>query len=113
MQLSGYQRHLIQEALLDFNEEASVYEDYSGRSMYGKECFGIETGRYVNPITVIIAIVTELIENGENDLVEELGYCRQDNMGLGTITYFPNIEWGIQAPEDEEERLKELENCDT
>lgn len=104
MELNAKQRHLIQESLLNF-DEAKVYSHYSGRSMYGKECFGITTEQYTNPISVMVEMTIDLIENGEEDLARELaGRVSQDNMGLGTITYFPSIGWGeAEVLDDDEE----------
>lgn len=103
MELNAKQRHVIQESLLNFNEEdAGVYTHYSGRGMYGKQCFGIETAQYTNPISVMMEMTIDLIENEEENLARELaGRVSQDNMGLGTITYFPSIEWGEAEKEEE------------
>ena len=104
MELSHQQRNLIKESLENFNEEANIYTHYSGRSMYGKKCFGITTEQYTNPISVMMEIATELSRSGEEDLAKKMADCvREDNMGLGAIAYFPTIEWGHEEVFEEDE----------
>ena len=78
-------KELIDQAeLVEAIEEAadevsgSIREDYSGRGMYGKTCYGI----------VVDGSGTEVIE-----AAAALGVrgARTDNMGKGTIVYWPHV----------------------
>ena len=60
---------------------------YSGRGMYGKECVGVE----VDDIFTL-ALALGDANNGNIDLFQ-LGTPRSDSMGLGTIYYWPRLEW--------------------
>lgn len=99
MKLNETQRDLISD-VLNVNQ-ADVYDDYSGRSMYGKTCFGFTTEQYLNPIQIMVDLTIVLVEEGEEELARTLSknVC-QDNMGLGTITYFPSVQWGEELEED-------------
>ena len=73
--------------------ENSDYEarSYSGRGMYGRNCLGITCE---NPLSCILDILFNADSNTVEDVIELLRKdCRQDNMGLDMIVYFPNIKW--------------------
>lgn len=69
----------IDSLLCSVNCEASLYENYSGRSMYGKKCVGITTN---NP--------TMIIEQAAQFGI--LG-AKLDSMGKDSIVYWPKIEY--------------------
>jgi hypothetical protein len=87
------ERKLIQEALdlIGDCEGLSLREDYSGRSMYGKSCFGfVGTLREFSEFLVTLA----QLEHEEDPYAESIamGLAQSvctDNMGLSTIFYFP------------------------
>lgn len=55
---------------------ADVYEDYSGRGMYGRKCIGISCEQY-NYLDVIAAVgVTG---------------AKTDSLGTGVIVYWPHM----------------------
>lgn len=56
----------------------TVRDDYSGRFMFGKNCYGIDCD---NAVTCI-----------EQAAKRGLTGARYDNMGLGYIVYWPNIQ---------------------
>lgn len=65
--------------LTDIAEEhdLSIYADYSGRGMYGRECISVE-GEWYN------------LEGATGDLRKLLGSEHQEElMGLGGIYYWP------------------------
>jgi hypothetical protein len=65
---------------------------YSGRGMFGKNCVGVTLDE--NPIDFIINLLSEEMEPEERDvLVEILRKYRIDNMGMGSIIYFPSLKW--------------------
>lgn len=87
-------------------EDCSIYEQYSGRGMYGAQCFGITVNRHAR--ATILSIFMDVIFDGVDgnygdELLEEIRNhnwaMREDNMGLDQIYYFPNVQW----PEEEEE----------
>lgn len=81
---------------------------YSGRGMYGKQCVGVEVGRGVSSFQLAAAIAVALldgdVDEGPSD-VEDLARLRvcEDNMGLDTIVYFPQVEWPEGREDDEDE----------
>lgn len=66
--------------IMDLCEEYNLelYEDYSGRGMYGTECIGVEGDTYD-------------IQGATGALRKILGNNRQDSMGLGSIIYWPSV----------------------
>lgn len=73
----------------NFDVESEVYQNYSGRGMYGKICVGLVT--QASPITVGIAIgqLAHTDEDWEYLIFElgELPFQRSDSLGLDTIYY--------------------------
>lgn len=80
-------RTQIEDALFTAGlDEDALYEGYSGRAMYGAECFGI-TGSDSAITKFMIALAAD---TGESELAMELAdSMRTDNMGLDKIAYFP------------------------
>jgi hypothetical protein len=79
------------------DEGYEFYPDYSGRGMYGRKCIGIS--HKDTTAEVITRLAAYLLESVNDDAIENaaailrsLKDARQDNLGLGTITYWPNIE---------------------
>lgn len=66
-------------------------EDYSGRGMYGRKCVGFVLGADVDLLLVLVELTELLIDNGIEYVSEKLGAICQDNMGTGTIVYFPRL----------------------
>lgn len=107
----------VREAVKQMNEEEGddsiKVRSYSGRGMYGATCLGITTDRYTNPHDVIMKIVVQFVEENHEDKnflfkFRELTDClqnpKQDSMGLGIVTYFPDIDW---EEDDEDEDPEE------
>lgn len=72
----------------DLEPEDCIRWGYSGRGMYGKECFGFigdaaGFGRLIVELTVMI---------GADDTRQLTNFMVTDNMGLGVIFYFPGVE---------------------
>jgi len=84
------------EAISDFCEAHgySFHEDYSGRGMYGQSCIGISF-RNASGFQIGVELALHLMEHCEDDapnLLEELTrQYREDQLGLGSIIYFPGI----------------------
>lgn len=89
MQLSATQLDDIE---FIFNHDERVIT-YSGRSMYGKNCFAIVTS---NPYNTIAALVRQLIAYSDprtQELADALvdQDIRADELGQGTVIYWPGI----------------------
>ena len=73
------------------NDEMIKYENaYSGRCMYGDRCVGIYTEE--NTMEVIVRLCDYLRDNGIDNAYDALEYICTDQLGMGMIIYFPNIE---------------------
>lgn len=87
---------LITEAIEDVELEPT---SYSGRMMYGRQCLGTVCD---DPHQAVARIITRLVINmlqlsadvDEAERVASLLHnSRTDNMGLGFILYWPEIDW--------------------
>ena len=68
-------------------DEDAMYEDYSGRAMFGDTCFGIVCG-----LNEFIHFITDYVSAGGDD--SDLSWLRNvrcDSMGLSTIWYWPGV----------------------
>jgi hypothetical protein len=72
-------------------EEAEIYEDYSGRAMYGKTTTGLVIDHAALLLTVIIADAADLTNDdpewGPVSMFENTKQLKMDNMGTQTIIY--------------------------
>lgn len=77
---------LIDKAV-DNLDDVRVYPNYSGRNMYGKECFGIVTNNVTNLCKFFL-----YLDSDDNFIGEDLADAvREDNLGYDTIYYFPGF----------------------
>lgn len=87
---------MLVDALQELGYEVS---SYSGRGMYGKKCPSFETNnnRDENILSITAQAVSAVAQEYEPDDVQEVADlfndCRTDSMGLGTVVYFPQIDW--------------------
>lgn len=88
-------RQTIEQALYDadLEPEEDLRDDYSGRGMYGRNCFGFVTSiaglaRFFAALGALAAEDEEL-EQLPGDLARNLS---SDSMGRDTIFYFPNFQ---------------------
>jgi hypothetical protein len=80
-------REEIEDALegCGLDGEISIYENYSGRGMYGSECFGIVCNESnFAQFCAAIGAATD----GWGDWIYKV---RSDSMGLSTIWYWPGV----------------------
>ncbi len=88
-------------------EDLNIIENYSGRGMFDKECFGF-VGREVELIVgkFVLFVLDEVGERfiqNNRDFIEDMVFrARFDNMGLNGIVYFP----GLALSSEEEEGLE-------
>lgn len=84
----------IFEILQDAADECDfqIRESYSGRGMFGKDCFGI-VGSFENLGTFISMVTAELIESFYEEGDTLFDNMRMDNMGqYDYIFYWPDIQ---------------------
>lgn len=81
----------LKKLLIDFcnSNELRYEEDYSGKSMFGRTCFGIVCDDPLNTLAQLCDYLrdTDFITSA----YDALGVSRIDSMGLSRILYFPNI----------------------
>jgi hypothetical protein len=70
-------------------DESALYEDYSGRAMYGASCFGLvcDAGGFA---AFCAAFAKGNFTDDDPD-VDWLSKVRTDSMGLSTIWYWPGV----------------------
>lgn len=73
------------------NTQYSLYEGYSGRSMFGKKCLGVVVRSGDSFMAFLIALTKYLDEQGIEDMDCELESASYDDLGKDTIVYFPRI----------------------
>lgn len=73
------------------NEQYELYENYSGKGMFGRTCLGIIVQWNDSFIDFIIKLTKYLDNNGIEDVDFSLEGVSYDALGLDTIVYFPNI----------------------
>ncbi len=89
--------------LLEYAAPQGSVRSYSGRFMYGKRCVSvnIDRGESLEALCGQLVLDAERDNEGDGDeVVRILRQTRTDNMGLGTVAYWPNIQW----PEGREEQ---------
>ncbi len=70
---------------------------YSGRNMYGKQCVGVS---FDQPVTEMFADLADAVDDPSH-IGWLLRHVSQDQMGRGTILYWPDVEWEDEEPEEE------------
>lgn len=100
------ERNAIRRALEDCGDAIdNVYTDYSGRFMYGAQCFGIMTS---DPFRLVGSMSMSLGMSGYDNLAIDL-YSNTciDDMGLSKIVYFPDVDWNADAPDNLDDFFEE------
>src|SRR6185503_1826598 len=87
-----------------FQDMGATPRSYSGRGMYGKECFGVDSS---NPVNDLIRLFGALAEQFDAEQIAEVANAldgvRMDSMGRGSIMYWPSIEWQENVRDDQDE----------
>lgn len=84
----------VREAIENFvneNEQYSLYENYSGKCMFGRSCLGVVIKQGYFFMDFIINLTKYMDNNGVEDIDFSLEGASYDSLGLDTIVYFPNI----------------------
>ncbi|MBV6513918.1 MAG: hypothetical protein FMNOHCHN_03500 [Ignavibacteriaceae bacterium] len=89
---------LTNDQLNDFENLAwdiggEVYENYSGRGMYGKTCMGITVEELENCLFRLGRMSGEL----DSELSKALENFRTDSLGRSFIIYFPKIQKAVDG----------------
>lgn len=77
---------------------------YSGRSMFGRECLGVDVSRSQNMLKFAFDLGVACCEND----VKEPNTILSDSMGLGSIIYFPQVPYVARETENDEEESNEI-----
>ena len=102
--MSTLNQEILNQELLDIFtsvvEEENIRTDYSGRGMFGSQCFGFVSE---NPLATFADILDSINESENNfdliyDLSQMLRDAKTDSMGYSTITYFPS--YSVHNDED-------------
>lgn len=84
----------VEEAIKNFineSEQYELYENYSGRGMFGRTYLGVIVQQNDSFMDFIIKLTKYLDDNGIEDVDFSLEGVSYDALGLDTIVYFPNI----------------------
>ena len=68
-------------------------QEYSGRGMYGKTCLGVTIEENLPGVLLNLGYTIREFEYDEEDPITRPSRICMDSMGLGTIVYFPNVEY--------------------
>jgi len=73
------------------DNDYEVYENYSGRYMFGRKTIGIIVQEGHSYLEMIMELTRYLEAKGFDDPLLELEGVAVDALGLGSIVYFPAI----------------------
>lgn len=85
----------VEKAIRNFvtaNEGYELYENYSGRFMFGRTCLGVVVKNGYSYMDFLIKLTQYLDENNVNDVELKLEGVAVDDLGMDTIVYFPRME---------------------
>lgn len=93
------ERKLVKDALNNANiregedGDASIREEYSGRGMYNRTCFGVTFNRESDSYKFLVSLALILAKEGEDDQAPYVlaAAATTDSMGTGMILYFPGF----------------------
>ena len=78
-----------------------VFESYSGRAIFGRKTIGIIVKEGHSYLEMMMKLTSYLESEGFDDPLMELEGVAVDDLGLGSIVYFPAIQ-GYQPLQPEE-----------
>lgn len=94
MNLTSSELETIQQVAYDL--DIRVYEDYSGRSMFGRTCLGLVVSDHIGQVVRFFVRLGYLDENLQENLLD--AQMRHDDLGMDTIVYFPDV--AVERDED-------------
>ena len=99
-------KHVLQTLL----EDAGVtgIRSYSGRGMSGRECLGVQLRALSGIGDILGPLLREIVRDRDPDRTSDAGEVakafedvRTDDLGKGTIIYFPNVPFTDDDSEEE------------
>lgn len=78
-------------SFVDEHPKYTIYENYSGRGMFGKTCLGVVVYKGDSFMNFLMDLTRYFDEHGIEDAELELEGVSYDALGLDTIVYFPRI----------------------
>lgn len=81
----------IKNFVAENNSDYRIYENYSGRCMFGETCFGVVVKESCSYMDFLIKLTQYFKESDIDDADFELEGVSVDSLGKDTIVYFPNI----------------------
>lgn len=98
---------MIKSSLQQLCEDAGLdVRTYSGRSMYGKQCLGVQADDGISELYADLFQAAADTDVDLQEVADDLRGACQDAMGRGSILYFPSIPFC----EEEDEGERELES---
>lgn len=85
-------KDLIREFCDAHSDKYYVYENYSGRFMFGAKCIGIVVRSGYSYLEMLMSLTKYLDEMGYKDEGLLLEGVSIDELGLDTVVYFPKIQ---------------------
>lgn len=90
MELSRWAKeHFMETASLC---DVNIYDNYSGRGMFGESCLGV-SGHEDDLDSFVIDLVAEAPKSVKSELRKLAKSVRKDQLGKGMIYYFPNYQF--------------------
>jgi len=106
MDVFPFSRGAVQTAIEEFDLlDIRIYEDYSGRGMYGKEALGFVVPDVSLVVQLLLVLSSKLDSSGFNSLLKVMSVAynmRTDSMGRDIIVYFPDFHGFLDDEEDED-----------
>ena len=82
------------ERFIELLEEAGYnHRAYSGRGMFGEYCIGASTKGDAADMLSDILVYCEITNEERVEVAGIFKDKRTDDLGLGTIVYFPSMKW--------------------
>lgn len=104
------EKHILQTILEDADLNV---RSYSGRGMYGRKCLGVscDSESYKDMMEAILDGVAQAASQDNwsvvDDVKEAMRNLQQDNLGMGTIVYWPRVEYAEGEDDEEEEETED------
>ena len=73
------------------NPQYKLYENYSGRGMFGRKCLGVVVKQGDSFMEFLMNLTRYFERNNIEDIDLDLDGVAYDDLGLDTLIYFPNI----------------------
>ncbi len=82
---------LVREFCEQNEEKYYIYENYSGRGMFGRRCTGVVVRNGNSYMKMMMELTKYLGDKDFDDVDLEFEGMSVDELGLDSIVYFPNM----------------------